>query len=112
MKKSKKKEIISFLEKVRRISSLAKFSYVRQPQPLGDGHALHCASHLIFNEPVLVMFGDTLYEDLAAITEFRLFSPNGNQVDFLPDGWKMLLNSHVDQDGNPLCFWLIFWARV
>ncbi len=50
------------LKKVREISDLAKFSYVRQPMPLGDGHALHCASHLIFNEPVLVMFGDTLYD--------------------------------------------------
>lgn len=50
------------LKKVRAISDLAKFSYVRQPMPLGDGHALYCASHLIFNEPVLVMFGDTLYD--------------------------------------------------
>ena len=49
------------LEAVRGISDLAKFSYVRQPSPLGDGHALNCAAHLVFNEPVLVMFGDTLY---------------------------------------------------
>jgi len=50
------------LRKVRSISELAKFSYVRQPMPLGDGHALNCASHLIGDEPVLVMFGDTLYD--------------------------------------------------
>ncbi len=56
------KNKINLLEKVKKISNLAKFSYVRQPQPLGDGHALHCASHLIFDEPVLVMFGDTLYD--------------------------------------------------
>ena len=49
------------LKKVREISSLAKFSYVRQPLPLGDGHAVHCAAHLVSNEPVLVMFGDSLY---------------------------------------------------
>lgn len=50
------------LKEVRRISEMAKFSYVRQPQPLGDGHALSCAAHLIGDEPVLVMFGDCLYD--------------------------------------------------
>lgn len=50
------------LEEVRRISSLAKFSYVRQPIPLGDGHAIACAAHLVNREPVLVMFGDCLYD--------------------------------------------------
>jgi len=50
------------LEKVRAISDMAKFSYVRQPMPLGNGHALSCAAHLVHDEPVLVMFGDTLYD--------------------------------------------------
>ena len=51
------------LDKVREIEKLAKFSYVRQPIPLGDGHAVLCAAHLIAgDEPVLVMFGDTLYD--------------------------------------------------
>jgi UTP--glucose-1-phosphate uridylyltransferase len=30
--------------------------------PLGDGHAIGCAEHLINDEPVLIMFGDTLYD--------------------------------------------------
>jgi len=51
------------VEKVRSISKLARFSYVRQPEPLGDGHAIACASHLMGKgEPVLVFFGDTLYD--------------------------------------------------
>ncbi|EKE21173.1 MAG: hypothetical protein ACD_7C00319G0008 [uncultured bacterium] len=50
------------LEAVRRISGLAKFSYVRQPQPLGDGHAILQAAHIVGNEPVLVIFGDCLYD--------------------------------------------------
>lgn len=51
------------LEKVQGISSLAKFSYVRQPKPLGDGHALLQAAHLVDDdEPVLVFFGDCLYD--------------------------------------------------
>ncbi|MDO8506990.1 MAG: UTP--glucose-1-phosphate uridylyltransferase GalU [bacterium] len=50
------------LEAVRGISELAKFSYVRQPMPLGDGHALLQAAHLFNDEPVLVMFGDCIYD--------------------------------------------------
>lgn len=51
------------LEVVKGISSLAKFSYVRQPVPLGDGHALLQAAHLVDDdESVLVMFGDCLYD--------------------------------------------------
>ncbi len=51
------------VKKVQRISKLARFSYVRQPEPLGDGHAIACASHLMGKgEPILVFFGDTLYD--------------------------------------------------
>lgn len=50
------------LEEVRKISGLAKFSYVRQSMPLGDGHALLQAYHLAGDEPVLVLFGDCLYD--------------------------------------------------
>ena len=56
------KNKIDLVKKVREISKLANFSYVRQPMPLGDGHAISCAAHLTRNEPVLVMFGDTLYD--------------------------------------------------
>jgi len=57
------KNKLDLVKKVKEISNLAKFSYVRQPVPLGDGHAVHCAAHLIEDdEPVLVMFGDTLYD--------------------------------------------------
>jgi UTP--glucose-1-phosphate uridylyltransferase len=50
------------LEAVQKISNLARFSYVRQPLPLGDGHAILQAYHLVGNEPVLVIFGDCLYD--------------------------------------------------
>ncbi|MDD3085225.1 MAG: UTP--glucose-1-phosphate uridylyltransferase [Candidatus ainarchaeum sp.] len=56
------KNKLDLVKKVEEIDSLAKFSYVRQAVPLGDGHAVNCASHLVFNEPVLIMFGDTLYD--------------------------------------------------
>ncbi len=56
------KNKLDLVKTVRKISELARFSYVRQPMPLGDGHAINCATHLIGDEPVLVMFGDTLYD--------------------------------------------------
>ncbi len=56
------KNKLDLVAKIKEIDSLAKFSYVRQAIPLGDGHAINCASHLIFDEPVLIMFGDTLYD--------------------------------------------------
>ncbi len=56
------KNKLDLVKTVRQVSELARFSYVRQPMPLGDGHAINCAAHLVGDEPVLVMFGDTLYD--------------------------------------------------
>jgi UTP--glucose-1-phosphate uridylyltransferase len=57
------KNKLDLVKKVKEIENLARFSYVRQPIPLGDGQAISCAAHLIAeDEPVLVMFGDTLYD--------------------------------------------------
>jgi UTP--glucose-1-phosphate uridylyltransferase len=57
------KNKLDLVAKVQAIENLAKFSYVRQPIPLGDGHAINCAAHLVRDdEPVLIMFGDTLYD--------------------------------------------------
>lgn len=57
------KDKLDLLKKVREIEKLAKFSYVRQPIPLGDGDAISCAAHLVGeDESVLIIFGDTLYD--------------------------------------------------
>lgn len=51
---------------VQKISTLAKFSYVRQPIPLGDGHAILQAAHLVDDdESVLIIFGDCIYDSAA-----------------------------------------------
>lgn len=65
------KNKLELLKKVKKIEGLAKFSYVRQPIPLGDGQAIQCAAHLVGdNEPVLIMFGDALYNaPLSPITQ-------------------------------------------
>lgn len=71
------------LEKVRGISGLAKFSYVRQSKPLGDGHALLQAAHLVDDdEPVLVFFGDCIYDSEvpAAAQIIRAYEKYGTPV--------------------------------
>lgn len=57
------KEKKELLEQVQHVSHLAKFSYVRQPKPLGDGHAILCAQHLVYpGESVAILFGDDLID--------------------------------------------------
>ncbi len=56
--KKKEKE----LAELRKISDLAKFVYVRQTAPLGDGHAVLQARHLVGDEPFVVLFGDDVID--------------------------------------------------
>ncbi len=57
------------LEELKKIQGLAKFSYVRQSNQLGDGHAILQAAHLVGNEPVAVVFGDTVYDSKVPIVK-------------------------------------------
>lgn len=50
------------LKEVRHIAEMAKFIYVRQPKPLGDGHAILCAKEVIGHEPFAVLFGDDIVD--------------------------------------------------
>lgn len=50
------------LAEVRRVSDLANFIYVRQKEPLGNGHAVLMAKDVIGNEPFLVMWGDEFFK--------------------------------------------------
>ena len=55
--KKKKKELAT----VAAIGHLAKFAFVRQNKPLGDGHAVLAALPFVdSNEPVAVLFGDDI----------------------------------------------------
>lgn len=45
---------------VQDISNLARFAYIRQKYPRGDGDAIRTAAHLMENEAVGVLFGDDL----------------------------------------------------
>ncbi len=46
------------LETVRAISKLANITYVRQPAPLGLGHAVNCAKSFVGKAPFAVLYGD------------------------------------------------------
>ncbi|MED4207374.1 UTP--glucose-1-phosphate uridylyltransferase GalU [Neobacillus mesonae] len=55
-----KKEKYEKLVEIQAISNLANIHYVRQKEPLGLGHAIHCAARFIGNEPFAVLLGDDI----------------------------------------------------
>ena len=55
-RKGKRKE----LAELRRLQEMATYTSVRQPEPLGLGHAVLCAKELVGDEPFIVMLGDNL----------------------------------------------------
>ena len=59
LQKKGKKEL---LELSRKISSLARVSYVRQKEPLGLGHAVLCAKELVGDEPFAVILPDDVID--------------------------------------------------
>lgn len=55
------KKKVKALEEVAKIGKLAKFAFVRQAKPQGDGHAVLAALPFIeAHEPVAVLFGDDI----------------------------------------------------
>lgn len=48
------------LEEVRKISDMVNIHYIRQKEPKGLGHAIHCAKSFIGNEPFAVLLGDDI----------------------------------------------------
>ena len=61
LEKSGKEEM---LKMVREISDLVDIHYIRQKEPKGLGHAIHCAKTFVGNEPFAVLLGDdVVYSD-------------------------------------------------
>jgi UTP--glucose-1-phosphate uridylyltransferase len=50
------------LSKILDITDMAKFVYVRQRSPKGDGHAILSARHVIGDEPCAIFFGDDVID--------------------------------------------------
>ena len=61
LEKNNKKEM---LEMVKNISNMANIHFIRQKEPKGLGHAVHCAKTFVNNEPFAVLLGDDIvYND-------------------------------------------------
>ena len=50
------------LDMVRGISDMVDIHYIRQKEPRGLGHAIHCAKSFVGNEPFAVMLGDDVVD--------------------------------------------------
>lgn len=50
----------ALLREVIRIADMANVAYVRQKQPLGNGHAVLTARHVVGDEPFVVLWGDDI----------------------------------------------------
>lgn len=58
------------LEMIKNLSHLARIHYIRQNEPLGLGHAIHCAKSFIANEPFAVLLGDDIVKaDIPALKQ-------------------------------------------
>jgi UTP--glucose-1-phosphate uridylyltransferase len=51
---------LAMLQEIRRITNMAEIVYVRQKQPLGNGHAVLCARPVVGDEPFAVLWGDDI----------------------------------------------------
>ena len=52
----------AMLEMVQDISNMVNIHYIRQKEPKGLGHAVHCAKSFIGNEPFAVLLGDDIVD--------------------------------------------------
>ena len=64
------------LEMVRNISNMINIHYIRQKEPNGLGHAIHCAKSFIGDEPFAVMLGD----DVVAVCPWCGVATGGSDV--------------------------------
>ena len=69
------------LKDIQKISELANFCYIRQPEARGLGHAVLCAQHLIGNEPFAVILSDEVIDaDVPALAQLMKVFDDGNGV--------------------------------
>lgn len=58
------------LEVVRDISDMVDIHYIRQKEPKGLGHAIHCAKTFVGNEPFAVLLGDdVVYSEVPCLKQ-------------------------------------------
>jgi UTP--glucose-1-phosphate uridylyltransferase len=57
-----KKGKTELLQQVRQVASMIEVISVRQKEPLGLGHAVFCARHIVKDEPFAVLLGDDIFD--------------------------------------------------
>jgi len=77
-----KKGKTDLLKKVQDVRDLAKFVYVRQPMPRGDGDAIMRARDVVGDEPFAVLFGDDLVDnEIPALKQLiNIYEKTGSSV--------------------------------
>jgi len=105
----KKNNKIKELEMVQKITNLANFSYTRQEEPLGDGHAILCAlDFLKKDESVMVLFGDELVDNgegqNAVQQMLKVYEETGDPVVLLGevDPFETFKYGIVELEGNKI----------
>ncbi|MEG2511495.1 MAG: UTP--glucose-1-phosphate uridylyltransferase, partial [Bacilli bacterium] len=53
---------VEMLKMVQDISNMVNIHYIRQKEPKGLGHAIHCAKSFIGNDPFAVLLGDDIVD--------------------------------------------------
>ena len=48
---------------VRKISNMIDIYFIRQKEPKGLGHAIHCAKSFVGDEPFAVLLGDDIVDN-------------------------------------------------
>ena len=96
-------------ERMRDISNLAKFSYVRQKEPKGDGDAILTAIHLAHDEPVAILFGDDLIwgEESGLRQMVRVYEKYGAPVVALAEIPRNKVHRYGIVDGEPVATHLV-----
>ena len=99
------KKKLKELEQVKAVGKLAKFAFVRQSKPLGDGHAVLSALPFIdAHEPVAVLFGDDIIDaKVPALRQLMdVYEKHGDPVIALHKVPKKLVPSFGVVDGKQL----------
>jgi UTP--glucose-1-phosphate uridylyltransferase len=70
------------LRQIRHLAELARFVFIRQGAPLGNGHAVLCAQDVIGDEPFAVLWGDDLVRSMVPVCSqlIRVYEEFGGSV--------------------------------
>ena len=95
------KKKLEALEEVRDITNMANFSYVRQPEPLGDGHAILSAKNIVEDEPFAVLFGDDIIDSETPVLKemLEVYEKYGDPVILVEDVPKEMVGKYGILEG-------------